>query len=88
MSQHATTADSGAETTEQSSPDEPDAAALRARIDELERDLSARESQVQALRQRYETILDERETAVTTDEQATDSPSPSGLLTRLLSRFS
>ncbi|MCT9094918.1 hypothetical protein [Haloarchaeobius sp. HME9146] len=82
MSQHATPAPSGADPAEQSpAGDDHDAAALRARIDELERDLEARESQVQALRQRYETILDG-----TDGSEARSDPTPGpGVLSRLRS---
>ncbi|WP_435365325.1 hypothetical protein [Haloarchaeobius sp. DYHT-AS-18] len=82
MSQHATPAPSGADLAEQSpTGDDHDAAALRARIDELERDLAARESQVQALRQRYETILDGHDE---TDDRPTPAAGP-GVLARLRS---
>ncbi|WP_435334401.1 hypothetical protein [Haloarchaeobius sp. TZWWS8] len=52
---------------------------LRDRITELERDLAARETQVQALRERYETVLDERK-----NQRPTASDNPvRDLLTRV-----
>ncbi|WP_435360060.1 hypothetical protein [Haloarchaeobius sp. DFWS5] len=49
--------------TQQLDGAEQDPDALRDRIADLERDLAARETQVQALRQRYETILDDQTTS-------------------------
>ncbi|WP_267641417.1 hypothetical protein [Haloarchaeobius amylolyticus] len=89
MSQYATSAPRGATHTEQSqaaddrAADEPDADALRERIDELERELSARETQVQALRQRYETVLDERQQDRSSSPQSTRPGLVQTLLTRL-----